>query len=381
MLQTEQESRKDVNIKTAQLVQLLTEIGPDIPEIARRLGQFKESVRYRYKEKILGNGFAVQAAVDHERLGLQRVMAVVDFSDEYRPYAESILSAMNELCYLVSFAKTTPQGSYVVSASVPTEYVSSFKELFLKLTEKNLFRTMRFFDFEHVRVLPMRAEFYDFTNGLWDFDWASKTSGAIDATSVSPSAATSFDYVDLLIIKELQMSANKSLAEIANKLKINYKKLAWHYVKHVDGNRLIKGYKINWTGTTPDLKYEKANHKRHSYMIIDLLVRDVTSLESMTLSAKFSKMPFVVGEATGRNYYAQIAIPLNYASEALHRIEEIVEKVRDKMEYYVHDQSKSLAFTISYQLYDQEAKKWAFDSAGILGRFENLLIKISEAAG
>jgi len=43
----QKESKKDVNTRTAQLVQLLTEIGPDIPEIARRLGQFKESVRYR----------------------------------------------------------------------------------------------------------------------------------------------------------------------------------------------------------------------------------------------------------------------------------------------------------------------------------------------
>ena len=39
------EGKRDVAVRTAQLVQLLSEIGPDIPEISRRLGQFKESVR------------------------------------------------------------------------------------------------------------------------------------------------------------------------------------------------------------------------------------------------------------------------------------------------------------------------------------------------
>ena len=47
IVEQEQEPNGDVNTKTAQLVQLLVEIGPEIPEIARKLGQYKESVRYR----------------------------------------------------------------------------------------------------------------------------------------------------------------------------------------------------------------------------------------------------------------------------------------------------------------------------------------------
>ena len=37
---------------------MITEMGPNISEIARRLGQFKESVRYRYKEKLLNKVLA-----------------------------------------------------------------------------------------------------------------------------------------------------------------------------------------------------------------------------------------------------------------------------------------------------------------------------------
>ena len=92
---TTQAEPADTNSRTAQLVKLLTEVGPDVPEISRRLGQFKESVRYRYKEKILSKGFAVQASVDHEKLGLRRVIVVLDFAEGYRKFAQSILSSMN----------------------------------------------------------------------------------------------------------------------------------------------------------------------------------------------------------------------------------------------------------------------------------------------
>ena len=106
MTQAIDEPESSVNARTVALVKVLTELGPEIPEIARRLGQFKESVRYRYKEKILSKGYAVQAAVDHERLGLRRMMLIADFAPTYRNYAPAILTEMSEVCYVVGFAKT-----------------------------------------------------------------------------------------------------------------------------------------------------------------------------------------------------------------------------------------------------------------------------------
>ncbi|MDG7026701.1 MAG: hypothetical protein JRN11_08130, partial [Nitrososphaerota archaeon] len=82
---------RDTSARTAELVNMISEIGPDIPEIARRLDQFKESVRYRYKEKVLSKGFAVHALPSHEKLGLRRVMLLLDFNSLYATYANSIL--------------------------------------------------------------------------------------------------------------------------------------------------------------------------------------------------------------------------------------------------------------------------------------------------
>ena len=53
----------------AQLAKLMMKMGPDIDRIARISGQYKETIRYRYKEKILGKGFALQARLNFEGLG------------------------------------------------------------------------------------------------------------------------------------------------------------------------------------------------------------------------------------------------------------------------------------------------------------------------
>jgi len=377
----QKESKKDVNTRTAQLVQLLTQIGPDIPEISRRLGQFKESVRYRYKEKILNRGFDVQASVDHERLGLRRIVFVVDFSKDYRQYAPTILTAMNQLCYVTSFAKTLPDGFYVVNASVPKDYADLFVKFINSLKEKGLFSSVKIVQFDWVRIQPMRAEYHDFDTGRWDFDWSSSTGVNNVSAGYVPSQPTRFDYTDLLILKELQVNANASLTEIADKLKINYKKLAWHYSTHVLGKNLIKSYRVNWMGTRYDYKIEKALHRKHRYLAIDLLVTDVSEYERIELMTKTNRLPFLWGEACGKHYFVEYAFPVDMITEAFQYLEAVMAPVRDRAACYTIDQTNALGFTISYQLFDEKQKRWTFDPVQLTSRFDNLLMKIKEAKG
>ena len=377
----QKEAKKDVNTRTAQLVQLLTEIGPDIPEISRRLGQFKESVRYRYKEKIVNRGFAVQAAVDHEKFGLKRIIFIVDFAPLYKEYAPAILTAMHELAYVSSFAKTLPDGLFVVNASVPVEYAEGFLQFINLLGEKGLFSVKRVLPFDWFRVQPMRAEFHDFDTGRWDFNWSSGASVGHTGADYAPSQRTRFDYTDMLIIKELQMDANQSLVEISEKLKIGYKKLSWHYTSHVLRNHLIKSYRVNWMGTRYDFKLEKALHRKHRYLAVDLLISNISEYERMELMAKTNGVPFLWGEACGKHYFAEFAFPVDAITEAFQYLENIIAPIRDRATYYIMDITNALSFTICHQGYDQSEKRWMFNTPELVSRFDNLLLKIKEGSG
>ena len=369
------------NDRTIQLVKLLTEVGPDIPEISRSLKQFKESVRYRYKEKILNKGFAVQANVDHERLGLRRVKVVLDFAEEYRKFLELILASMNELCFLSGFAKTMPRGYYVASFSVPREFVDDLKSFLNVMKEKGMFSRLDIVDFDWIRFVPMKAEFYDFDTGLWDFDWTTKATSDFGSAQYMPSSPTKFDYVDLLLIKEFQMDANKSLKEISDKLKVNYKKLAWHYTTHVIARHLLNGYSVNWMGTRYDYEIEKVLHRQHRYFAVFLLVRGVTEYETMSLRQAIDRLPYLWSEAVGANYSCEFSFPVDFVVEGLQYLTEAISAVKEKTEIYTVDQSEAVTFTIPYFRFDQARKKWEFNLEDLISRFDKLIIEIKKETG
>ncbi|HYB45490.1 MAG TPA: winged helix-turn-helix transcriptional regulator [Nitrososphaerales archaeon] len=372
---------KEVSVRTAQLVQLLTEIGPDIPEIARSLGQFKESVRYRYKEKILNKGFAVQASVDHERLGLKRLVAIVGFTKDYEEYAQAILTAMSELCYVQSFARSFPNARYVVNFSVPAEHVSSMSQFLNGLRERGMFDHVQLLEFEWFRNPAMKAEFYDFDQGRWDFDFAGPHTENFEAAAYHPSVPTKFDDTDLLVIRELQKDANKSLKEIADKLKLNYKKLAWHHNAHVVGRHLLRGYSIRWTGTRYDFKFDKALHRKHSYIWGVIVAKDVDELNMAFMRQRLNQLPFLWAEAGGRNYYAEFAFSVDYLTESLVYITEAVSRIKDRVTMLAMDQSNAISFTLAPQLFDAKSSRWLFNKEELMRRFENLVQQIKRESG
>ncbi|HXW37439.1 MAG TPA: hypothetical protein VEJ36_06025 [Nitrososphaerales archaeon] len=371
-------SKKDVSLRTAQMVRLLAEIGPDIPEIARRLGQFKESVRYRYKQKILNGGFAVQAAPNYEKLGLKRVIMIVDFNNDFRPFATSILTAMTKLCYVVSFEKTLPRGEYVVQAAVAAPFVNEYIGFIHELKSKGIFSSVEALEFDWYRNSPMKADYYDFDHGRWDFDWSSVQGTDASAASLVLSEPVKFDTVDLEIIKELQADANKSLKEISKNINVNYKKLAWHYSTHVIGRGMIRNYRVNWMGTTYDFDAEKARQRQHRYYMCALFVKYVDEVEKMTLRQRLSRLPFLWAEAAGSNFYAELAFPVETVTEAFQYLETAILPVREKSEILTIDQSNAIAFSVPWEMYSSD-KGWTFNRAALTAQFENLILEIRRA--
>jgi DNA-binding Lrp family transcriptional regulator len=366
----------DTNSNIAALVKLISKYGPRISKVARELGVHKETARYWYKENLLKKGYTLTAVPNYEKLGLRRVVAIAEFEKDFRPYADAILMAMSELCYLSSFAKTMTEDLYSIQANVPEEHMSAWIQFMLVLKERGLFSSIKIAPFEWVWVVPMQSETYDFRSDSWQFDWTSKSMVEPGSSGFIPSPRGKFDLVDLSLIKQLQVDPDATIAEISEKLHANYKTLNWHHRTHVEGKGLIKGYLVNWAGTRYDPKLEKALHRRHKYMWIELLISGVTESERLELMEKVNRLPFVWLQAGGQNYFAQIAFPSEAMTEALGFIKGVTSPVKQKASWYFMDQANALRFSIVPTLYDQEAKKWTFDQHELLNKFDRLVLEI-----
>src|SRR5208282_706825 len=248
---------------------------------------------------MLKNGFTVQASRNHEKLGMRRVIVVAELSEVFREHADAIFYALGELAYVVSFAKTLPDGYYVLNASVPTECLNSWYEFVRKLKTMGIFSSIESVGMDWARNVPMWADYFNFQTGTWEFDWNNIKANPI-AFDAEPSQRQKYDNTDLKILEQLQLNADTPLVEICEKIgATNYKTLAWHYRRHVFEKGLIKGFQVNWTGAKYDYISEKPVHRKHRYMWVDIIANRITDDEKFGLTCKLHQTPFMWLEAGG----------------------------------------------------------------------------------
>jgi DNA-binding Lrp family transcriptional regulator len=368
----------DAKMKIGEFVKAIARYGPDVTKASRSIGVYNETARYWYKKKLLANGFAVQAAVAYEKLGLKYVVMVVDLEDEFEEYAKPIFWAMSELCYVRYYNRTLPGGSYIVHAIVPEEHVQDFSSFFSKLRENRIFRSVDVFVADWHRNVPMRVEFFDFGHGVWDIDWgklAVKHNEKEDGIWMQ--GRVEFDRVDLEILKQMQMDAAVTGTKIAARLQTSVKNIHYHHRRHVMERGLIRNYRVNWLGTRYDYKLEKAMHRKHRQLFLNLLATGLTESERMEARAGVNQFPCLWAEASGEGfYYAEIAFPSEAATEGYEALARILRRVRRKYTLYVADHMNGIAFTLNPKLYDSEEKAWKFSSRELLPKFEELALKI-----
>jgi DNA-binding Lrp family transcriptional regulator len=364
--------------KMAEMVRLITQRGPRIDEIARDIGVYKETVRYWFRAMIK-NGFTVQASCNYEKLGMKRVVGVVELGDAFKEYADAVFYVMGQLAYVIGFAKTQPEGYHVLNSSVPQECLSSWTDFMLSLKTIGIFKSVETVTFDWVRNTPMWAEYFNFDTGSWEFDWRNKQINPM-SVDVVPSQRQRYDATDLKIIEQLQLDANTPLTEICAKVGAsNYKTLAWHYRSHVFNEGLIKGFRVNWTGTKYDFNAERLVHKKHRYLWIDLIAKDISDDERINMMGTLNRTPFVWLEAGGaRAYFARMVFPAEEMPEALDLLERAVYPVRENVSWHHMDQAHALSFTLPRQYYDEDKHQWNFNSDELLHNFETLVQKVKQ---
>jgi hypothetical protein len=363
------------NNDIAKLAKCIGEVGPKINEIARLTYQHKESVRYRYHKFFLDKGITIQATPSYSKLGLGRLIIYAKFADEFEPQATAILSAMSELCYLHSFTRTLLSQEYIIHVVVPKEFLAGCASLFNRFREIGLFTQLKILEFGEVRNPPMKTEYYDFLTGTWSFDWPPKEDKGVNLVSTSHQEIEKYDKLDLLILKELEIDANRTIVKMAENVKVHFKTLEFHYVEHVEKRGLIKAYRVTWPGSSYDLKLDKAVLKKHRYVEVSILFEGGTQIENAELISLLNKTPFLWCEAVGPNYWAELFIPIYTYVEFMEYIGDFAGRAGDRMKFYVMDQSHALRFTISHKLFDSESRTWRLNTEDIVDRFENLVMR------
>jgi len=357
--------RKRLNRELVQMAHCLAELGPNINEIARQTGQYKETVRYRYHRFFLDKGITVQAVPNYPKLGFKRLIVVAKLARPFEANAKPIFTALCELCYLHSFTRVMLSGEYVIHIAVPTELAERCAAVYTALYESGLLEELEILEFEQMRNPPMKPEFFNFVRGTWAFDWSSARAKGTKLPLASPKVEK-YDRIDLLILKDLDIDASDTLVKMVENVKVSLNALEFHYRDHVKARGLIKGYRLVWQGTKYDKEQRRVVSRKDFYIELTILLKDGTSEEVAELMLLLTSTPFLWSEAYGAAYCAEIFLP-NYAYVGfLEYIDEFANKVGKKLRVFIMDQSHALRFVIQYDLFDGVSRKWMLDEQAVL---------------
>jgi DNA-binding Lrp family transcriptional regulator len=364
--------RRKLNRELVQMARCLADVGPNVNEVARLTGRFKETVRYRYHRFFLSRGITVQAVANYAKLGFKRLVLVAKLAPVCEANAKSIFSAMSDLCYLRSFTRTMITGEYIIHVAVPSELAEECAAVYRALQGAGLFTELEILAFEEMRNPPMKPESFDFLEGMWSFDWDSAQARGMMLPLSGRPKIERYDRVDLLILKELDVDAGRRLVKMAENLKVNLSALEFHYREHVQARGLIKGYRLVWQGTRYDFEQERAVSRKDVYIELTILLKDCTQGEIAELSLLLNKMPFLWSEVYGSAYCAEVFLPNDAYTDFLEYLDEFANKVGEKLRIFIMDQSNALRFVMPHSLFDGESKKWRLNGSAVLGTLGNL---------
>ena len=370
--------RSSKSFSYQRLPELVTRLeleGLETRKIARQMGLSEATVRSWIRKSLFGRGFGLNAVVDYNKIGLLRVLLVVKVSERYLPVARRVFSEMSETSYLVYFVPLL-DGRHLVISAVPRESIIQYTSFISELRARGFFSSVdEILTFEWSRNPPMKVGSYDFYADAWELNLEGEVRR--EEILVKPQDRVKFDGVDLMIVELLQADPSVSLKWMANRRGLNYKRVLRHY-RHVTQRGLVPAYRLNWIKTPYDRKSQRARMATHSYLLVDLVVKDVSGEELDRLMLATHRLPFLWFEEGGDNYSCEIPVPLDQANEVFVYLRDSLSEFQGRSRVLIgtYEQGPH-AFSIQPKLYSQRERRWVFDSASVLKRVDQVLLTVT----
>jgi hypothetical protein len=223
-------------------------------------------VRYRYRKFFLNKGMTIQATPNYRRLGFTRLIVFAKLAPELESRAAAIFTLMSDSCYLRSFTRTIIEHEYIVHVAPPKHLKEECSAVFRRFRDQGLFTECRILEFDEFRNPPMKAEFYNFPNETWKFQWPGPGDEKPTFALKTHEKVESYDRFDLLILKELEIDANRNLVQISERIGVPVRMLQFHYLNHVEGRNLVRTYRLSWPGSRYDFERGKPLTKKDRYV-------------------------------------------------------------------------------------------------------------------
>lgn len=239
--------RKQLTAANIQILSAMWKYGPrNLLEVSRRVGMPFTSVYHRMA-KIESNSEEVAILVPSvSELGMIRVAVLVSASPGREEEVTRALKAPN-IWRSIGFCEGTY--THISVQLVPVKFLREFRSYIQQLFEKKLITNFSvIYTGDYVPNFP-DFDYYDSAASRWKFDWEGwlarfgeeHSSASFDDPESYESVA---DKKDLMIIKELELDARRSLTEIAKNIGMTAHGVKYHYDRRLTPSGLVNSFQF-----------------------------------------------------------------------------------------------------------------------------------------
>jgi len=363
--------QQDDDSRLIAIIEAIKTVGPrNCSLISRMTGIPVETVRYKITKQLIRKGIAFRPIVDFELMGLRRAFVRMNFNKEVQNRATEILDNLHPFG-LTYYARTLPNGAYETMFAMPYYQTRLYEVFFERLVEEKILNSFEISPLDYVQSVSLRPEYYDFKKGEWKIDWDNLVPMGIRLSNEEAFAPSrdlvKVDFIDLLIVHEMQRNAFFKINQLQKSLNINSKTLRYHFVSHLVKNRVIAGYAITWLG----LRRGNSNS-----VTVLVKVKNVAPYEKQKLEEMSLKMPFSWNYAYSskmRTFFLFLYVPSEYFTQTISKITDSLTSFNERIESTPLDYKKVRSFTIPIALYDRELNDWVFNEPKALVAVQTIL--------
>lgn len=351
------------------IVEALGTYGPrNISRVARKIRLHPETLRKRIRRLQSLFSLLVRASIYHTNLGLKKAFITARATPGSENLLWNALKTNGYWLYLCS-CYGQPETCYGIYG-IPSDNTREFKQFLQTMMDLQIVERIELAWSTCLHTINSLGTWFNGKLQTWIFPWKEWISEIQNETTNLPKTLVETkyfpqkaDWIDVMILKELEKNAMVPFKDIAKMLGEHPDKIQYHFHKHVIGRELLEGFQIS-------LRY-------FAESIVDSFYFTFNFHNEKTLARFASSLldkPFMrgLGKTIGKDALFGLAyIPRSEFRNFVDALSKLISKgLLRSFSYIIEDSSKKQSQTISYEFFKD--RSWTYNHGEYVKKLQEL---------
>ena len=328
----------------------------NLSDLAEHLKMPRPSIRYRINSLRSDFSLGLYGNIYHTFIGLRKAIV---FADAKPGYEQLLYECLKTNDYWLYVSQCIGAFRCLAVYGIPAGKEEDFGSFLDQLREIGPVRDMSFFWSTCVQTINALGTWFDRNSEEWSFPWDSwvqevqENKTELPYTLKEPDAYTQkADWLDIMILKELEKDSTIKLTEIAKKTRTSLERVIYHFKNHVIQKGMFEGFQI--------IAEHYKNTCADSYFF-QFYFESPEKLTKFACSLLHKPFARFMGKEYGKNrLFTQIYLPKGQLGNFTNANSKLIRKgLLETYEFAPQDLTRTQRQTISFEFFKDN--KWEYN--------------------